>query len=325
MRLEYQIAIAFAMDAVLGDPSWFPHPVRIIGKFAARLEQPLRALCRNAFIGGMVLWVIVLAAVGGIAGGVIFAAYRVHPLAGDIIGIFLIYLGFAGRDLFDHANRVDKALAAGNLGSARRQVGMMVGRDTANLDQAGIARATVESVAESLVDGVTAPIFFAVLGGPVGLWLYKAVNTLDSMFGHKNRQYILFGRTAARIDDAANYLPARLTAPLVAIAAFFTGGNARNSLRILRRDGRKHASPNAGLCEAAFAGAMEIQLGGLNYYDEQPESLPTLGDAKQPLTADHIRRANLLMVVTTLLFLLLLITIRLLATRCAWLAVNFKT
>lgn len=312
MRLEYQIIIALAIDAVFGDPPWLPHPVKLIGRFAAKLEQPLRSLFHNAFIAGLILWLIVLATVAGIAGGVLFAAYRIHPLAGDIIGIFLIYLGFAGRDLFDHADRVYKALTTGNLGSARRRVGMMVGRDTANLDQANIVRATVESVAESLVDGVTAPFFFAVLGGPIGLWLYKAVNTLDSMFGHKDRQYILFGRTAARIDDAANYLPARLTAPLVPVAALLIGCNARNSLRILRRDGRKHASPNAGLCEAAFAGALEIQLGGLNYYDGHPEYLPTLGDDKQPLTADHIRQANRLIIITALLFLFLLLTFRLL-------------
>ena len=318
MRIEYQIVIALAIDAVLGDPPWLPHPVKLIGRFAAKLEQPLRSLFRNAFIAGLIMWLIVLAAVAGIAGGVLFAAYRLHPLAGDILGIFLIYLGFAGRDLFDHANRVHKALAADNLAEARRRVGMMVGRDTANLDQAGIVRATVESVAESLVDGVTAPFFFAVIGGPIGLWLYKAVNTLDSMFGHKDSQYILFGRTAAKIDDAANYLPARLTAPLVAVAAFFTGGNARNNLRILRRDGRKHASPNAGLCEAAFAGAMEIQLGGLNYYDGQPECLPVLGNDKQPLTARHIRQANRLMIVTALLFLFLLISARMLL-------INFMT
>lgn len=313
VRLEYQIAIAFAMDAVLGDPSWFPHPVRIIGKFAAGLERPLRSLCRNAFIAGLVLWLIVLLFVGGIVGGILFTAYRIHPLAGDILGIFLLYFGMAGRDLIDHSRRVHKSLVTNDLPEARRRLSMMVGRDTANLDQAGIVRATVESVAESLLDGVTAPIFFAVLGGPVGIWLYKVVNTLDSMFGHKDRQYILFGRTAAKIDDAANYIPARLTAWLVSVAALLTGFNARNSLRILRRDGRKHSSPNAGLCEAAFAGAMEMRLGGLNYYDGQPEYLPTLGDDQQPLTTRHIRQANWLMIATTLLFLLLLLSGRLLA------------
>jgi len=315
MRLEYQIVIALALDALFGDPPWLPHPVKLIGKFAAGLEKPLRSLFRNAFIAGLLHSSAVIATAAAIAGGILYAARAVHPLAGDIAGIILIYLGFAGRDLLDHAARVHKALAADDLAEARRRVGMMVGRDTANLDQAGMARATVESVAESLVDGVTAPFFFAVIGGPIGLWIYKAINTLDSMFGHKDQKYILFGRTAARVDDAANFIPARLTAPLVPLAALLTGGSARNSVRILRRDGRKHASPNAGLCEAAFAGALQIQLGGLNYYDGQPEQLPILGDAGQPLNAGHIRRANLLMIVTALLSLFLLMAIRLLVLR----------
>lgn len=312
MRLEYQIAIAFALDTVLGDPPWIPHPVKFIGAFAIRLEQPLRSLCRNAFVAGLVMWLTVIAAAGGIAGGILFAAYRLHPLAGDVIGIILIYFGIACRDLADHSQRVYKALAANDLPEARRRLGMLVGRDTASLDPAGMVRATVESVAENLADGVTAPIFFAVLGGPVSIWLYKAINTLDSMFGHKDRQYIRFGWISAKLDDAANYIPARITAPLVAVAAFFTGGNARESLRILRRDGRRHPSPNSGLCEASFAGAMEIRLGGLNYYDGVPESLPTLGDDKQPLTARHIRQANRLMIATAALFLLLVISLRLL-------------
>jgi len=312
MRLEYQIVIAFALDAVLGDPQWFPHPVRFIGKFAAGLEHPLRSFFRNAFVAGLALWLIVLLTVGGLAGGVLFAAYWIHPLAGDMVAIILLYFGIGFRDLIDHSRRVHKALVVNNLPEARRRLGMFVGRDTANLDQGETVRATVESIAESLLDGVTAPVFFAVLGGPVGMWLYKAVNTLDSMFGHKDRQYILFGRVSAKIDDAANYIPARLTAPLVAIAAFLTGGNARESLRILRRDGRKHPSPNAGLSEAAFAGAMEIRLGGLNYYDGQPEHLPVMGDDKQPLAAHHIPQANRLMAVTVLLFLILLLSFRVL-------------
>lgn len=328
MRLEYQIMIAFALDAVLGDPSWFPHPVRIIGRFAAKLENPLRSLFRNAFgpwqaFAGLMLWLIVILTVAGIAGGILFAAYMIYPPAGDILGIFLLYLGFAGRDLIDHANHVRKSLANNDLPKARCQVGLMVGRDTANLDQAEIVRATVESIAESMLDGVTAPIFFAVIGGPVGLWIYKAINTLDSMFGHKDQRYLYFGRVSAKIDDAANYIPARLTAPLVSIAAFLTGGNAADSLRILRRDGRKHPSPNAGLSEAAFAGALGVQLGGLNYYDGQPEQMPVMGDDKQPLAVRHIRQACLLMLVTALLFLFLLMTVRLLATRYAWLVINF--
>jgi adenosylcobinamide-phosphate synthase len=315
MRLEYQIIIAFALDAVLGDPTWFPHPVRIIGKFAAFLEQPCRSLCRSLFLAGLIQWLVVFLAVGGIVTGILFAAYRVHPLAGDLLGIFLIYLGLAGRDLIDHSRRVYKALLKKDLAEGRHQVGLLVGRDTANLDQKNVVRAAVESIAESLLDGVTAPIFYAVIGGPVGIWLYKTVNTLDSMFGHKDQCYLYFGRVSAKIDDALNYIPARLTAPLVSVAAFLTGGNARDSLHILRRDGRKHPSPNAGLCEAAFAGALGVQLGGLNYYDGQPEHLPVMGDDKKSLTARHIRQANLLMVVTALLFLCLLLTARWISLR----------
>lgn len=315
MRLEYQILVAFALDAILGDPPWMPHPVRLIGAFAARLEIPLRSLCRNAFAAGIVLWLTVLTSVGGVVAGALFAAYRIHPVAGDALGILLLYSGFACRDLIDHSRRVHHALALNDLPEARRRVAMLVGRDTATLDPAGIVRATVESVAENLTDGVTAPILYSVLGGPVGLWLYKAANTLDSLFGHKDDRYVHFGRTSARMDDVANYVPARLTAPLVSIAAFLTGGSALDSLRILRRDGRKHPSPNAGLCEAAFAGALGIRLGGLNHYDGLPECLPTMGDPMQVLATHHIRQANLLMVTTAVLFLLLVIAARMLAIK----------
>jgi adenosylcobinamide-phosphate synthase len=312
MRLEYQIIIAFALDAILGDPQWMPHPVRMIGKFAAGLERPLRSLFRNAFLAGLLLWSIVFMAVGLIAAALLFAAYRIHPSAGDIIGIILLYFGFAGRDLLDHGSRVYRALVAGNLREARRRVSMMVGRDTAGLDQKGIARAAVESIAENLVDGVTAPVFYAILAGPVGLWLYKAINTLDSMFGHKDERYLYFGRASAKIDDVANYLPARLTALLVPVAAFLTGGSPRHSFRILQRDGRKHASPNAGLSEAAFAGALGVPLGGMNYYDGKAEYAPTMGEEKEILAAHHIRRAIRMMALTALLFLMLLVVIRIL-------------
>lgn len=316
MRLEYQIVIALALDAVLGDPQWMPHPVRIIGAAAAGLERPLRTICRNAFLAGLVLWLLVLTAVGGAVAAALLAANRLHPLAGATLGIIFLYFGFAGRDLADHGYRVYQALAADNLPAARRLVGRLVGRDTANLDPKGITRATVESIAENLVDGVTAPFFYAAFGGPVGLWLYKAVNTLDSMFGHKDERYLYFGRVAAKIDDAANFLPARLTAPLIALAALLTGGSMRNSLAVLRRDGRKHSSPNAGLSEAAFAGALGVQLGGLNYYAGKAEYSPTMGEEKESLAAHHIRRAIWLMAVTALLFLALVIVIRILMFHC---------
>ena len=314
MPPELQILLAIALDALLGDPRRIPHPVRLIGAFAAALERPLRALFRNAFASGLAHWLIVVSVAGAGAGGIFYAASRLHPLAGDFAAVILFYLGFAGRDLIDHAARVRRALEAGNLPEARRMAGMMVGRDTDNLDRAGVARAAVESVAENLVDGVTAPLLFAAAGGPVGLWVYKAISTLDSMFGHKDERCILFGRVAARMDDAANYLPARLTAPLIAVAACITGLNARLSLRILRRDGNKHESPNAGLSESAFAGALDVELGGVNHYGGEPEFQRLMNAGGAPVGTDHIRKACCLAIASALLFLLIVLAARALAT-----------
>jgi adenosylcobinamide-phosphate synthase len=198
---------------------------------------------------------------------------------------------------------VFRPLAAGDLPLARQRVAMIVGRDTDQLDEAGIARAAVESVAESTVDGVTAPLFFALIAGPVGAMVYRAVNTLDSTFGYKDGRYLHFGWASARIDDVANLIPARLTAPLIAAAALLLRQRPLQSLKILLRDGRKHESPNAGLPEAAMAGALGVQLGGLNTYGGEPLDKPTIGDPLVPLAARHIPQANALMFATAGLFL----------------------
>ncbi|MCX6910659.1 MAG: adenosylcobinamide-phosphate synthase CbiB, partial [Verrucomicrobia bacterium] len=247
MRLEYQIIAAFALDLLFGDPRWLPHPVKLIGRFAVMLEAPLRRSIPSTRVAGVVAVVVVLGVTGFVAFGLVRCAAALHPAAGDIVSILLLYTAFAARDLAHHANAVYRSLASGDLAEARQRVSMIVGRDTARLDEREVVRATVESVAESLVDGVTAPLFFAVLGGPVGAMLYKAVNTLDSTFGYKDERYIQFGWASARLDDLANFLPARFTAPLVAVAAALLGHNALRSLRIWLRDGRKHVSPNAGL------------------------------------------------------------------------------
>jgi len=304
MRLEYQILVAFALDLLLGDPRWLPHPVKLIGRFAAALETPLRRHIPNPRIAGIAVVAIVLAVTGLIAFALVLCAAALHPVAGDVVSILLLYTAFAARDLAQHAHVVYRALKSNDLPEARRRVSMMVGRDTARLDEREVVRATVESVAESLVDGVAAPLFFAAFGGPVGAMLYKAVNTLDSTFGYKNERHIKFGWASARLDDLANYLPARLTAPLVALAAALLGHNPLRSLRIWLRDGHKHASPNAGLAEAAVAGALGVQLGGLNYYGGEPSEHPRMGDAVRPLECCDIRRANALMLTTATLALL---------------------
>lgn len=178
---------------------------------------------------------------------------------------------------------------------------LLVGRDTQNLSRSEIVRACVESVAESLVDGVTAPLFFAIFGGPAWAVLYRSVNTLDSLFGHKNQLYEKFGTFPARIDDCANFLPARLTAPMVSLSSAILFMNPIRSFRILLRDGRKHPSPNSGLAEAAVAGALGVRLGGINYYQGIKSEKPFLGDEKDSLSSIHILRANRIIFITSIL------------------------
>ena len=303
MELAMVVATAAAVDGVLGDPRWLPHPVRGIGTLAATLENWARRSLGSNRLAGLLTAIGVYTLAGAAAWCVVRLGAWLHPWAGDAAAVLVIYTTIAPRDLARHSSAVFHALSAGDLPQARRAVSQIVGRDTTELDESGVARAAVESVAESTVDGVTAPLFYALLAGPVGAMVYRAINTLDSMFGHLDDRYRRFGWAAARIDDAANYLPARLTAPLVCLAAIFVGCRPRAAWRILRRDGRKHASPNAGLSEAAMAGALGVQLGGQVSYDGEPLDKPTLGDAIETLSARHIRRANVLMYVTAGLFL----------------------
>jgi adenosylcobinamide-phosphate synthase len=236
----------------------------------------------------------------GAVWGLLAIAQRVAPVAKDILSIATLYTTFAARDLADHGGAVLERLEQGNLPAARERVSWMVGRDTEHLDETGVTRAAVESVAENTVDGVLAPLFFAFLGGPVAAVAYKAMSTLDSTFGYRNEHYLHFGWASARLDDAANYLPARLAVPLIALAALFLGESPRNALRICRRDGGKHESPNAGLAEAAVAGALGVRLGGAVRRQGKTGGLPYFGDPLRPLEKDHIRRANALMFGATL-------------------------
>ena len=316
MNLTYQILAAVALDLLVGDPRWLPHPVRGIGRLAQRLERPMRRLIRNEKAAGIVTVLLVVSTAGVSAWGLIYLAGFCHPLAADIVSIILIYTTIATHDLARHSRAVFRALAVGDLEQARRCVAEIVGRDTAQLDEAGVTRAAVECVAESTVDGITAPLFFAILAGPVGAMMYRAINTLDSTFGYINDRYIRFGWAAAKLDDLANYLPARVTAPLIGLAAAILGRRPIQSWRILRRDGRKHASPNAGLPEAALAGALGIQLGGLNYYDGEPLEKPTIGEPIVPIAAEHILAANAVMFVTLALFLALGLAVRFCVIQC---------
>jgi adenosylcobinamide-phosphate synthase len=301
MTLEMQILAAIGLDLLWGDPRRLPHPVKGMGRLALALEAPLRSRIANPRLAGIVTATMVVAATAGVAALLLTAAHRLHPWAGDALSILLLSTCIAARDLATHAWRVLKALRLGNLELARQRIGWLVGRDTAPLDQAGVVRAAVESVAENTVDGVTAPLFWAVLLGPVGALAYKAASTLDSTFGYKNERYREFGWASARLDDLLNYLPARLTLPLTVAAAALLGLRFGESWRIARRDWRNHPSPNSGWSEAATAGALGIQLGGPVYRQGKLTDMPWFGDTCEPLEPEHIGGAMRLMLLTSLL------------------------
>jgi adenosylcobinamide-phosphate synthase len=299
MRLEYQIIIALLLDLAFGDPRWLPHPVRLIGRLIEVLEEPARRAISDVRLAGSLTALAVILTAALATGAIIWVAGWIHPLLGDAISILLLYTTLAARDLADHSSGVYRALAGFDLAEARRQVSWMVGRDTERLTEPEVVRAAVESVAENTVDGIIAPLFFAALGGPVAAMAYKAVSTLDSMIGYRNERYIDFGRTAAEIDDGANWLPARLAVPIITAAAALTGQQASAAWKIARRDGRKHLSPNAGIAEAAFAGALGIRLGGVMQRRGRPVTLPEIGDPIVTLARGQILAANRMMVAAT--------------------------
>ncbi len=296
--LSWQILLALLLDALCGDPRWVPHPVKGIGWLARSVENPLRKALpeRQA---GIAAGIAVIAGTVGCGLLIQQLCALVHPLLADFVSIILLYTCFAMQDLRRHALAVYEPLQVGDLEGARKRVAWLVGRDTADLDEGEITRATVESVAENTVDGVTAPLFYALVAGLPGALFYKAVNTLDSTFGYKNERYLHFGWAPARFDDLVNFVPARLTALLVPIAAAVCGYDWRGSWRIFRRDRHQHPSPNGGQIEAAMAGGLGVRLGGENSYFGKKSFRPYMGDAKQPLQAKHIRKTVRLMIVTT--------------------------
>ncbi|MBU0480905.1 MAG: adenosylcobinamide-phosphate synthase CbiB [Proteobacteria bacterium] len=311
MSLELQIVLALLLDSLLGDPRWLPHPVRMIGWLAMKSEGFFREIIPHEKTAGIATVLAVLSISGSAGWWLIHLAGRYHPRAVDMVSILILYTCFAARDLITHSNDVHDALQKGDLAEARLRVGMIVGRDTMTLDEGEVVRATVESVAENTVDGVTAPLFWAVVAGPVGALVYKAINTLDSTFGYKNERYLHFGWAAARLDDLANRLPARLTGIVMVVAARFCRLSAPNAWRIFRRDRNRHASPNSGQSEAPMAGALGIQLGGISSYFGKIVKKPTLGDALNRPEPFHIDQANALMILTTAFVAVILLGVRL--------------
>ena len=305
--MRFGITALFAgylLDLLLGDPEWLYHPVRLIGKLISALEKRLRARGGNLRKSAVVLTAVTVLATMAAAALILWLL----SLLGRVplfIGIALMdWMGIAVTCMAKEARGVRKALEKG-LPEARKQVARIVGRDTGNLNEEEIVKATVETVAENTTDGVISPLFWALLGGPVLLWGFKAASTLDSMVGYMDEKYRDIGWSSARLDDIMNYIPARLTALLMVCAAFLTGLDGKNAFRIVCRDHANHKSPNCAWSEAAAAGAMHIRLGGTHEYFGKPVEKPTIGDADHPADRADILRANRLLYVTSGLMILI--------------------
>jgi adenosylcobinamide-phosphate synthase len=284
---------AYALDWLAGDPPSMPHPVRLMGAAISHGEGLLR---RRATPGQELLQGSLLAAT--IISGA-WAGARLVRRAGPVAEILLGWTTLATRSLLDESVAVVRAVEAGDLPQARLLLSRIVGRDTDSLDEPDILRAVIETLAEGLCDGVVAPLMYLALGGVPAAFAYKAINTLDSMVGHPELPYRYFGRVAARLDDAANFIPARVAATTICVAAVLTNSNARRAWRIFLRDGSDHPSPNAGQPEAAMAGALGVRLGGMNYYGGEPSPKPVLGAEGRCATARDARNALIITAVAS--------------------------
>ena len=299
---------AFFLDTVLGDPQTRWHPVAVLGRFISLLERllyPTGGSNQRKFVMGSLLVLFILCIAYAFAEGLLLAV-RQLPVAwgSDAVSVLLLYFCISPRMLAKAGQDIYMLLVKGDLPAAREHVGYIVGRDTAQLNEADAARAAIETVAENTVDGVIAPFFFFALGGAPLAVLYRAANTMDSMLGYRNERYLYFGRMAARVDDVLNYIPARISGMLFVMAAFLLGYDGRNALNILVRDAAGHPSPNGGHAEAPVAGALHIRLGGINYYFGERHFRAYMGDAHMDISAKHILGAIRLMYTVAVLFLL---------------------
>jgi adenosylcobinamide-phosphate synthase len=307
--------LAYALDWLIGDPEWAPHPVRWMGWLIQIGENFMRRFVRGPraeFIGGLSLSLLVVGVFG--LGGWLMLEWLGgwNKTAAFVVALYLAVTTLATRSLLDEARAVRRLLLKSDLYAARRQVARIVGRDTQELDEPEVTRAVIETLAESASDGVVAPMFYLAIGGAPAALAYKVVNTLDSMIGHHDKRYEYFGKFAARLDDAANFIPARLTALLFVLAAWMMRLNWRGAWRVLLRDGAKHKSPNAGRPEAAMAGALDVCLGGTNYYDGEPHHGPRLGDGKRALDDRALGAALKIAAYASLLMFVICLSARLL-------------
>ena len=298
------LLLGFVLDLLLGDPQGWPHLVRWFGAVIAGLEKWLYPM-KSKRLGGVLLVIGTILVGAGVPAAVLYGAWRLNRWVYLALATILVWQCLAAKSLRDESLTVYDALTTGTLADARRAVSMIVGRDTEVLDEAGVTRAAVETVAENTSDGEAAPLFYMMLLGPMGGCFYKAVNTMDSMVGYRNERYERFGTCAARLDDVMNYAPARLSALLMIAGAALCGMDAGNARRIWRRDRRKHASPNSAQTEAVMAGALRVRLAGDAQYFGVVHKKEYIGDDLRPIEAEDIRRSHRLLFVTSALMLAL--------------------
>lgn len=294
----------FLLDLLLGDPCFLPHPVRLIGRCITAAEKRIRGKALEdggkEIRQGAILVSLVLISVVTVSAFLLWAAYCLHPYAGMLVEGLMTYQILAVKSLKEESTKVYQRLKEGNLIQARAAVSMIVGRDTDCLDEEGVTRAAIETVAENTSDGVIAPMLYLALGGPVLGFFYKAVNTMDSMVGYKNEKYLYFGRAAAKLDDAVNWIPARISACLMIAAAFLAGRDfsGRDAVRIYRSDRRNHASPNSAQTESVCAGALGIRLAGDAVYFGKTVRKPYIGEELRRVEYEDIKRVNRLLYIT---------------------------
>lgn len=310
------LAAGFLLDLLMGDPRWLYHPVCLIGNLIGFLEKRIRKIFpeteKGQILGGLLEVILICAFSFGLPWILLSVLYKNVPMAGVLLETFWCYQLLATKSLKDESMKVYGRLKNGTIEEARYAVSMIVGRDTAELTEEGVTKAAVETVAENGSDGVIAPMLYMAVGGAPLMFLYKGINTMDSMLGYKNDRYLYFGRCAAKLDDLANYIPARISGWLMVAAAFLTGMDGKNAAKIYKRDRRNHASPNSAQTEAAVAGALRVQLAGNACYFGKLYEKPTIGDKLREVEPEDIRRANRLLYGASVLSVLLCLGGRLL-------------
>ena len=314
--MEYAAAacIGFLIDFIVGDPQGLWHPVCGIGSLISRMEKRLRGRVADTpkalLLAGAALAVTIPCVTVVITALILLLAGSIHPYLRFVLMCVLDGWILAARSLKTESMKVYRKLKEQDLDGARYAVSMIVGRDTESLTADGVTKAAVETVAENASDGVIAPLLFLFFFGPVGGFFYKAVNTMDSMVGYKNDRYLYFGRAAAKLDDVANYIPARISAFLMMFAALLTGQNAKHAFQIWKRDRYNHASPNSAQTESVAAGALDILLAGDAWYFGKLVKKPTIGEDLRPVEAADIMRINRMMITASLIALVLFLAVR---------------